>query len=136
MCDVREESDKKQVGATLLFDNLPENREKASGKKNPIKIIGGGKYAFELDDEMPNPDNVKFVNKFGQFLDKPTGTGKEDIAVYWRNNMRIIGIIMFISSVGLLIIILMASNQYLQGFWDLCIQIFNFVIGFGMGFIP
>ena len=132
----RKERNNDQVGKDILLDKMQENSEKEYKEKNKVKIIGGGKYAFEIEDEIPNPENVKFVNRFGQFVEKPTGTGKEDIAFYWRNNMRIIGVVMFISSFGILIILLMASNTYLQGFWDLLIQIFNFVVGFGMGLIP
>jgi len=61
-------------------------------------------------------EQVKFVNRFGQFVEKPTGTGQEDIAFYWRNNLRMLGIVMFISTIGILIILLMASNQYLLRF--------------------
>lgn len=136
MYDLPKRSEKDKVGEELLLDQVPEVSKKESFEKNKIKIVAGGKYAFEIEDEIPHPDNVKFVNRFGQFVEKPTGTGLEDISFYWRNNMRIIGVVMFISSMGILIIILMASNQYLQGFWDLLIQIFNFVVGFGMGFIP
>jgi len=136
MSDLRERSYKNEMGSEVLLEQVHENSKKDGFQKNKVNFVGGGKYAFEIEDDIPNPENVKFVNRFGQFVEKPTGSGKEDMAVYWRNNMRMIGVIMFISSVGILIIILMASNQYLQGFWDLLIMIFNFIIGFVAGLIP
>jgi len=136
MSDLRERSYKNEMGSEVLLEQVHENSKKDGFQKNKVNFVGGGKYAFEIEDDIPNPENVKFVNRFGQFVEKPTGSGKEDMAVYWRNNMRMIGVIMFISSVGILIIILMASNQYLQGFWDLLIMIFNFIIGFDAGLIP
>jgi len=136
MYNMQNGNEKDKVGKANLFAQVPEESKEIKDKENTIKIISGGKYALDLEDELPSMEQVKFVNRFGNFVEKPTGTGKEDIAFYWRNNLRMIGVIMFISTVGLLIIVLMASNQYLKDFWDLVIMIFKFVTDFIWGFIP
>jgi len=129
-------NNKDKMGQVTMLEEVPKEIKKIEDKENTLKIISGGKYALDLEDELPSMEQVKFVNRFGNFVEKPTGTGKEDIAFYWRNNLRMIGVIMFISTVGLLIIVLMASNQYLKDFWDLVIMIFKFVTDFIWGFIP
>jgi len=136
MYNMQNGNDKNKVGQVTLLEEVPKEIKKVEERENTLKIISGGKYALEIDDELPSMEQVKFVNRFGNFVDKPTGTGKEDIAFYWRNNLRMVGVVMFISTVGLLIIVLMASNQYLKDFWDLLIMIFEFVTGFIWGFIP
>ena len=136
MYNMQNGNDKNKVGQVTLLEEVPKEIKKVEERENTLKIISGGKYALELEDELPSMEQVKFVNRFGNFVDKPTGTGKEDIAFYWRNNLRMVGVVMFISTVGLLIIVLMASNQYLKDFWDLLIMIFEFVTGFIWGFIP
>jgi len=136
MYNMQDGNEKNKVGESDLLDKVPKETTKIEEKQNKIKIISGGKYALEVEDELPSMEQVKFVNRFGQFVEKPTGTGQEDIAFYWRNNLRMLGIVMFISTIGILIILLMASNQYLQDFWDLLIMIFDFVAGFIWGFIP
>ena len=136
MYNMQDGNEKNKVGESDLLDKVPKETTKIEEKQNKIKIISGGKYALEVEDELPSMEQVKFVNRFGQFVEKPTGTGQEDIAFYWRNNLRMLGIVMFISTIGILIILLMASNQYLQDFWDLLIMIFEFITGFIWGFIP
>ena len=136
MYNMQDGNEKNKVGESDLLDKVPKETKKIEEKQNKIKIISGGKYALEVEDELPSMEQVKFVNRFGQFVEKPTGTGQEDIAFYWRNNLRMLGIVMFISTIVILIILLMASNQYLQDFWDLLIMIFEFITGFIWGFIP
>ena len=136
MYNMQDGNGKNKVGEANLFDEVPKEITKIEETPNKVKIISGGKYALAVEDELPSMEQVKFVNRFGQFVEKPTGTGQEDIAFYWRNNLRMLGVVMFVSSVGILIILLMASNQYLQDFWDLLIMIFDFVAGFIWGFIP
>ena len=136
MYNMQDGNGKNKMGEANLFDEVPKEITKIEETPNKVKIISGGKYALAVEDELPSMEQVKFVNRFGQFVEKPTGTGQEDIAFYWRNNLRSLGVVMFISSVGILIILLMASNQYLQDFWDLLIMIFDFVAGFIWGFIP
>jgi len=136
MYNMQDGNGKNKVGEANLFDEVPKEITKIEETPNKVKIISGGKYALAVEDELPSMEQVKFVNRFGQFVEKPTGTGQEDIAFYWRNNLRMLGVVMFVSSVGILIILLMASNQYLQDFWDLLIMIFEFVTGFIWGFIP
>jgi len=136
MYNMQDGNGKNKVGEANLFDEVPKEITKIEETPNKVKIISGGKYALAVEDELPSMEQVKFVNRFGQFVEKPTGTGQEDIAFYWRNNLRMLGVVMFISSVGILIILLMASNQYLKDFWDLLIMIFEFVTGFIWGFIP
>ena len=136
MYNMQDGNDKNEVGKANLFNEVPKEITKIEETPNKVKIVSGGKYALAVEDELPSMEQVKFVNRFGQFVEKPTGTGQEDIAFYWRNNLRSLGVVMFISSVGILIILLMASNQYLQDFWDLLIMIFEFITGFIWGFIP
>ena len=136
MYNMQDGNDKNEVGKANLFNEVPKEITKIEETPNKVKIVSGGKYALAVEDELPSMEQVKFVNRFGQFVEKPTGTGQEDIAFYWRNNLRMLGVVMFISSVGILIILLMASNQYLKDFWDLLIMIFEFVAGFIWGFIP
>ena len=136
MYNMQDGNGKNKVGEANLFDEVPKEITKIEETPNKVKIVSGGKYALAVEDELPSMEQVKFVNRFGQFVEKPTGTGQEDIAFYWRNNLRMLGVVMFVSSVGILIILLMASNQYLQDFWDLLIMIFDFVAGFIWGFIP
>jgi len=136
MYNMQDGNGKNKMGKANLFDEVPKEITKIEETPNKVKIISGGKYALAVEDELPSMEQVKFVNRFGQFVEKPTGTGQEDISFYWRNNLRMLGVVMFVSSVGILIILLMASNQYLQDFWDLLIMIFDFVAGFIWGFIP
>lgn len=96
---------------------------------------GKGIYAIEKPDVLPPIDSLRPLNEKGEFVDKKIET-KADNAYYWRSKARLIGVIMLISSVGMLVILLGAADKYQQWVFDLIALPFQLIVKTVFGLVP
>lgn len=95
--------------------DLPKN---LGEPERPPIIRTGGLYAVEQYDDIPPLNQMKYLNKYGEFIDKKPVT-EADLSYYYRNKLKTIGLVMLICSLGLFLTIVGASNSYLEGFFSI-----------------
>ena len=129
----------------MVVPEVPEkdmDKSKKESEKAEIDLIESknirvinGLYALETEDEQPPTKNLKFIHESGKLSNERFST-TEDNTYWYRKQLRKVGIIMVISSFGLLLIILSSTTKYAQGAWDLMIFIFSYIISFIIGLLP
>ena len=114
----------------------PMQEKSKETNKAPDQIaLKDGLYAVEIPDEIPPLKHVKFLDEQANFRDARPYT-KEDLAYYWRSKERTVGLILTLSSFGILVILLSATTKYTNGIWEILMFVVNFILSFIIGLIP
>lgn len=99
------------------------------------QIVSEGMYAVDMADEIPPLKHMKFLDERGNFTDQKLNT-VEDIAYYWRGKQKHLAIVMGFSGIGLILILLSATNVYATASYDFIAGLFSQLISFLFGLLP
>ncbi len=100
-------------------------------KTRNIKIIGG-RYAKEIEDDIPPLETMRYVDKYGGFTDKKPKS-IEDVAYYWRAKTPTLALILAFCAFGLLLILLAATTKYADMTFELIVFLFDQFFAFFTG---
>ena len=99
------------------------------------QIVSEGMYAVDMPDEIPPLEHMKFLDERGNFTDQKPNT-IEDVAYYWRSKQKQLAIVMGFSGIGLILILLSATNVYATASYDFVAGLFSQLISFLFGLLP
>jgi hypothetical protein len=131
---MQEGTGQKMDGQVTMQKVQAESKE-AGKKTNSLMYGSGGRYAIEIEDELPPLANLKFVDEQGQFTDKKRVT-EEEVSYFWRKQLKTVSVFAIISALGILIIMLGATSRYTNALWDWAIQAIFIFIDFLIGLLP
>lgn len=92
-------------------------------------------FAVEVNEKLPPLDALKFVKEDGALTDVRPET-IEDKTRWFRKQERLVSAIMAFCGIGLLLILLSATNKYATGAWDAVASLISFAIHFIIGLLP
>lgn len=123
---------------TSMQEMHPESSER-DNKETPLEVekaiqIHSG-YAVEIPDELPPKEALQFVDEQGKFVNKKIPT-KEDLARWYRKQLRVVGLLMAFAGFVLILIMLSATTKYADGVWQFGISTFGFIVDFIFGLFP
>ena len=94
----------------LPKENKGKTEKEIYADEMRVKVVGG-LYATEVDDVIPPLETMRFLDENGNFTDSKLPT-KEDLAYYWRAQQGKIALVMAFCGIGLLLVLLSATNKY------------------------
>lgn len=136
MPDLQDKTGQK-VGGIHNLPQVPAETEKESKEKTqaPLMYAEGGRYAIDLEDDLPPLNKVKFIDEAGRLTDQKIDQ-KKQITFFWRGHQKTLSVLMAISAFGILIIMLSATTKYTTALWDIGVMTVQFAFDFVTGLLP